>query len=318
MYRESSSTTPLHPVFDGSSKAGRNKSINDCLYKGPNLLDLLPSFILRFREKRVAFYADIRKAFLMINVAKNDRVFLRFLWLTDDERIIELQHHRVVFGLNCSPYLLNAVIKHHLSQWSGDEEIIDVLKKSFYIDNLLGSVESMQAFSSFKEISMKILYDAQMKLHEWANSSDEDSQSVKILGMTWLIESDTITLTKLQFPDEIPLTRHSLSSIVQKIFDPLGFFSPVLMIPKICIQESWRNSKDWDAILPEDVYQRCKRWFAEIDCLWTMRIERHLHFDEGLVQLHVFTDASERGYAAVIYARIISETIQLSFVQARA
>ena len=40
------STTKIRQVFDGSAKFKRMPSINDCLVKGPNLVDHLPSVII--------------------------------------------------------------------------------------------------------------------------------------------------------------------------------------------------------------------------------------------------------------------------------
>jgi len=54
-----------------------------------------------------------------IEVDPSDRNSLRFLWLDDlikdNTEIIMLAFNRVCFGVNSSPYLLNAVLRHHLS-----------------------------------------------------------------------------------------------------------------------------------------------------------------------------------------------------------
>ncbi|GBN73237.1 hypothetical protein AVEN_155507-1 [Araneus ventricosus] len=49
------STTKVRPVFDGSAKERNTPSINDCLEKGPNLVELIPSLMNRFR---VGKYGD--------------------------------------------------------------------------------------------------------------------------------------------------------------------------------------------------------------------------------------------------------------------
>ena len=54
--------------------------MNECLEKGPNLLETIPALLIRFREKQVGVTADIRKAFQMIEVKEEDRDYLRFLW----------------------------------------------------------------------------------------------------------------------------------------------------------------------------------------------------------------------------------------------
>ena len=79
-------------------------------------MELIPTILLRFREHKVGVISDIRKAFQMIEVEEEDRNFLKFLWWEDPEQKIiqEFRHKRVVFGVNCSPFLLAAVLEHHL------------------------------------------------------------------------------------------------------------------------------------------------------------------------------------------------------------
>jgi hypothetical protein len=42
------STTKIRPVFDASFKPGGTLSLNDCLEKGPNLIEQIPPIIVRF------------------------------------------------------------------------------------------------------------------------------------------------------------------------------------------------------------------------------------------------------------------------------
>ena len=59
---------------------------------------------------------DIEMAFLMVSVQEKDRDCLRFLWTCDVNGempdVIVLRFTRVVFGVNSSPFLLNATIDH--------------------------------------------------------------------------------------------------------------------------------------------------------------------------------------------------------------
>lgn len=57
-----------------------------------------------------------------------------------NEEIIALRHCRVVFGPACSPFLLAAIIKLHLStivleNTNESKRLAEKLKKSFYVDN---------------------------------------------------------------------------------------------------------------------------------------------------------------------------------------
>jgi hypothetical protein len=90
--------------------------LNDFLAYGPNFLELVPMELLKFQEKRIRFISDIRKEFLQISVNEQDRDCVRFVWgLKDVEgKIGVFRYRRVVFGVNCSPFLLEAVTNRNL------------------------------------------------------------------------------------------------------------------------------------------------------------------------------------------------------------
>ncbi|XP_050296340.1 uncharacterized protein LOC126736152 [Anthonomus grandis grandis] len=69
--KEDSSTTKLRVVYDGSAQSSSGVSINDLQYVGPKIQDNLLSILLRFRQNKVAFCADIAKMY-------------RQIWLMDD------------------------------------------------------------------------------------------------------------------------------------------------------------------------------------------------------------------------------------------
>ncbi|GFU38167.1 pro-Pol polyprotein [Trichonephila clavipes] len=75
IFRENS-TTKVRPVFDASNKKKGFPSLNDCQEKGPNTLELIPSLLVRFREKRIGVISDIKRAFLQISIAEEDRDYL--------------------------------------------------------------------------------------------------------------------------------------------------------------------------------------------------------------------------------------------------
>ena len=113
-------TTKTSIVFDASSKTGNNPSLNDCLHSGPCLLPLIFDILLRFRIGDVALVADIKQAFLNIEIDEGDRGFLRFLWvenISEKGKIVVYRFLRVVFGVTSSPFLLGATIKSHVTKY---------------------------------------------------------------------------------------------------------------------------------------------------------------------------------------------------------
>ncbi|UYV75594.1 hypothetical protein LAZ67_13000684 [Cordylochernes scorpioides] len=179
-------TTPVRPVFDASCKTKGGWSLIDCLSKGPNLLELIPDIMLRFRLNKIGIVADIEKAFLQISVAKEDRQFLRFLWWEDgkQENLRIYQHKRVVFGVTSSPFLLAATLKLHLEQYENEREVIPLLK-CMYMDNCLNSVTSLEEVQVFHQQSIDLLSPAGFNLREWQMGGPGivNGENISVLGM---------------------------------------------------------------------------------------------------------------------------------------
>ena len=114
-------------VYDASSKVF-GPSLNDCLHVGPSLNPFLLDILLRFRVHEVAVTVDIEKAFLNIEIDSGHKDFLRFLWVDDVDQEspeIKLLHFkRVVFGVNASPFILNATIRHHVNTCMLNENLM--------------------------------------------------------------------------------------------------------------------------------------------------------------------------------------------------
>ena len=70
--REDKDTTKLRMVFDASAKIF-GPSLNEYLYKGPQLTLLIFDILLLFRAQVIALTADIEKAFHQISVDNDDR-----------------------------------------------------------------------------------------------------------------------------------------------------------------------------------------------------------------------------------------------------
>ena len=100
-------------------------------------------------------------------------------------------------------------------------------------------------------------------------------------------------------------------SDVAKIFDVLGWFSPVTIKMKILLQRLWEIKVDWDDPVPEDIHEVWLQWRNELSSLATMHIPR-CYSPVGVtitsMQLHGFSDASEEAYGGVVYLRMADST----------
>ena len=135
----SSTTTKLRIVYYGSAKTTKsNNSLNECLFRGPVLLQDLAGILLRFRLQQVAITADIEKVFLQVSLHQMDRDATRFLWLksvndqSSSQQIQEYRFTRVPFGVISSPFLLAATINHHLK--TQESLVAEVIRRDLYVD----------------------------------------------------------------------------------------------------------------------------------------------------------------------------------------
>ena len=175
--RQDKTTSKLRIVYDASAKTN-GPSLNDCLYTGPSFGQSIFDILLRFRFHRVALAGDIEKAFLMVSVQEKDRDSLRFLWTRDVKGevpdVVVLRFTRVVFGVNSSPFLLNATIDRHMRRYQEiDPLFVDKFLSSIYIDDVsLGSNDVESTYKLYLK-SKSRLAEAGFKLRKFVTNSEE-------------------------------------------------------------------------------------------------------------------------------------------------
>ena len=116
-------TTKVRVVYNASDKTRQaNKSLNECLRRGPVMPPNLCGLLLKFRFSPIAVVGDIEKAFLSVGLQPADRDVTRFLWLKDPNNT-NLENNtqiyrscRVPFGVISSLFLLSATITYHLQK----------------------------------------------------------------------------------------------------------------------------------------------------------------------------------------------------------
>ena len=90
VWKETSTTTKLRTVFNGSSKTKSGVSVNDLLHVGPNLLQNPVALICAWRRCKIALSADVEKMFRQIGVEQCDQPFQSILWRFDKSEPIQI------------------------------------------------------------------------------------------------------------------------------------------------------------------------------------------------------------------------------------
>ncbi|KAJ8032042.1 hypothetical protein HOLleu_25452 [Holothuria leucospilota] len=286
MVRDSSLTTKVRPVFDASAKGFNNLSLNDCLEAGPCLLGNLVEILIRFRRWPIAITADITKAFLQIKVRKQDQDVHRFLWTHEGETRV-MRFVRVPFGNKSSPFLLNATVKYHLSNYPPSAAKTE-LEENLYCDDLLtGADTAKEGYALFKDCD-QIMISAGMTFAKLTSNNVEmseiffqefqtkylDVQSLKILGLKWIAKLDYFSYDGVEVPADIVVTKRVVLSCIARMFDPLGFLNPFLMTIKIMFQDLWTLGISWDEEIPENYSKRFWEWVAGLKLIQNWHIPR--------------------------------------------
>ncbi|XP_048000284.1 uncharacterized protein LOC125237334 [Leguminivora glycinivorella] len=304
----------LRLVYDASAKVKNQKSLNECLYAGPMMLEDLTGLLIQFRCHDIGLTADVEKAFLQVGLNNDDRDVTRFLWLKNTEKpvtennLVQYRFTRVPFGIISSPFLLNATIKTHLQTCEGN--YTKQLAKNIYVDNLLTGTESLdEAIDLYKEAKEKFS-DISMNLREWSSNSKDfldqipdaaPETTVKTLGLNWKLQEDSLHL-RAQINKTNAITKRGILKTIAAIYDPCGFSVPIVLPAKLLLQKLWKEKIKWDSSLSNERKQEWINIREDLDEIQSISLPRKMTVpNEKKAQLHCFTDSSMVAYAAVVY-----------------
>lgn len=322
----------LRVVFDCSAKF-KGVSLNDHLLQGPDLTNTLIGVLCRFRKGRIAFTCDIEQMFHQFMVHQNHRDYLRFLWWKNDEMSDVVVYRMCVhlFGATSSPGCANFGLKKIASDNEAilGQDVADFLRKDFYVDDGLKSVDSVEEAVHMIQGSQTMCKNGGVRLHKISSNSKDvlsailDGDRAKglkdkdifdntlpiehTLGVQWNIQSDTFQF-KITLNDK-PLTRRGILSTVSSVYDPLGFISPVVLVGKQILQQTCGENVDWDDPIPEELHMKWDKWRKDLRNLIDLQVKRCIQpseFDNIKTrEFHHFSDASSVGYGQCSYLRSI-------------
>ena len=265
-----------------------------------------------------------------------DRDFTRFLWLSNPEDPnSELDVYRfkvVLFGSVSSPFMLNATLRLHLR--INTSEVAKDMSKNLYVDNIVSGGTTEQSVTQYFREARRIMSKANFNLRSWASNSQclqtvaqeekvaDENKVVSVLGLHWDTAEDKLSFIpkKIDSTANSTVTKRKILQYSSKIFDPLGFLSPITIRAKLLIQELWQKNMDWDENLDEATTNKWNEIADDLQATAKATIQRcyftHSYSDKDrLPQLHVFADASTKAYGAVVYIQQGNET---TFVIAKA
>lgn len=313
-------------VFNASMKTSTGFSLNDGLLVGPPLQNELFDIILRVRQYRIAFTTDVVKMFRQFNLNDLDVDYQRFVYRkTKDE---DIKHYRLVTvldGTSSASYLANKIIRT-----LADTERVkfplasEIAERDIYVDDLLSGCHDLSTAIEVRRQLTLLFGSAGMQLSKWASNELAMLESlptesiekpielggvdiIKTLGLFWSPKTDAFQYSIKMDDVKGKITKRQLLSEASKLFDPMGWVAPCIIIPKILFQSLWSLTLGWDDALPKNVLEKWLEFRQELPHLEKLHIRRWTGntISNKLTELHGFSDASIKAYAAVVYIKVV-------------
>ncbi|XP_051155781.1 uncharacterized protein LOC127278227 [Leptopilina boulardi] len=298
------------------------------------------SIILKWREYRYVYVADAEKMFRQILINPKDLDYQRILWRDSKGELQAYQLLTVTYGTACAPYLANRVIKQ-LAQDEGDRFPLakPILKENIYVDAVPFGADDIPTAIETKVQLSPLMESGGFHLRKWVVNDEEllkgcatgkhelalefqsnEDNSLKVFGLSWNPKIDSfqigVNLETIEFP-----TKRTVLSLIAKLYDPLGWITPVIVTAKLFMQELWLRKIDWDETLPLDLKKQWFNFYPDLISLKDIVIPRWigLYKSNTTCEFHGYADASNRAYAACIYMRLINQSgmIQISLIIAK-
>lgn len=323
--KPSSITTKVRVVFDASAKSTSGLSLNQVLKCGPTVQKDLFSILIRFRKHQVVITADVEKMFRQIKVAREDWSLQQILWRSNPKELLRTYNlTTITYGTTPASFLSTYCLITLAEEFKQSHpKASKAIMEDFYMDDLITGTETEEECSQLQRDICMILDSARLPLRKWCSNSAviqqklseresdplfaldiKDGDLVNSLGLQWKPLADQFQFNITPRTDKMHLTKRMILSDLNRIFDPLGFISPVLIKGKIFLQQMWTMKMGWDTKLPKEIQEKWINFYSELDQLKLLRIPRKVKrsFSE-ITEVHGFCDASEEAYGANVYIR---------------
>ncbi|XP_055928178.1 uncharacterized protein LOC129959383 [Argiope bruennichi] len=317
VYRPQNSSPPLRVVFNASQATPTGYSLNSLLLNGGILQEELFSTLCHFRTHRFAFIVDVKKMYRQILVEDSQQDLLRILWKNSDGDSIKIYKLKTVtYGTSCAPFFATRTLKQFfIDEGEKFPFATPVVMSDFYMDDCLSGSNTLDTPKELQTELIQMLACCGMELHKWCSNSPQllshncvnsdylfdSSNEVKALGLLWKPEVDCFAF-RMTVDNSAKYARRTVLSVIAKTYDYLGFVGPLITKAKIFMQTVWFLNIDWNDSLPT---KESKEWTQFLDSLHKVNdldINRFVLMENlKVVELHRFSDASEKAYGAVIY-----------------
>ena len=224
-------------------------------------------------------------------------------------------------------------------------ELVNTILNSIYVDDIVTGARNVEAAQRFYKDSRSVFREGGFNLRKFISNvpelqrffdedelstsmSDSNSDCVeetyaksllggnqtmnpknqKVLGVRWNVSTECLIFSVQDIVDvaeKAVTTKRRVMSIIGKLYDPIGFLSPVVIKFKVFFKELCLTNLEWDEELSGELLHKLQLLIRSLQEAPTFSIPQfYLHdinFENASFSLHGYCDASREAYAAVIY-----------------
>ena len=78
----------------------------------------------------------------------------------------------------------------------------------------------------------------------------------------------------VKFSEKLSVTKRTVPKVTARVYDPLGWISPILIEMKLLFQKLCQSKEDGDEKLSPDMRERYDKWMLELRKVGGIRIPR--------------------------------------------
>lgn len=321
--KETSSTTKIRPVFNGSAPDKNGHSLNDQLLTGAPLQADITDILFRFRIRPVPLICDIKRMYNSILVHPDDCKFQHLLWRpSPDEEVREYENCCVMFGNRSSAFLAQRTVQQIVKDYGESYPLgAEILAKSCYVDDCLASFPDVDTALKAKNELVELMGKGKFELRKFASSYrellndmnpehledvdfEDESSSIKLLGLRWGPKLDSFHYSAIPYSG--PVTKRQILKWTAHLFDPDGMLTPFTVGLKMFLKELWRTHHDWDTEVSTELKDEWLSFVTEFPLLEEICLNRYIPvYSCDRVELIAFSDGSSKGYGTCMYLRCV-------------
>ncbi|GFX04814.1 DUF1758 domain-containing protein [Trichonephila clavipes] len=203
----------------------------------------------------------------------------------------------VTYGTVSAPFLATRTLRALADEEKAEfPDAADVICNDSYMDDILSGESTLEGAKKLQTRLSQLLQRGGFELHKWVSNSPELLKDLSASSYVFDKEFQDAPVKTLE---------------IARLYDPLGLIGPIVTKAKIFIQELWKIKLDWSEQLPPDAMEEWMNFYQKLAKVNNFKIPRCILLPATIrIEIHGFSDASERAYAAVVYIKCFNESGQ--------